>query len=282
MLDVHFYGVRGSTPCSGPELQHYGGNTSCVLVTVDGEAPIICDLGTGLRRLGHDLAGTDTPFQGTALLSHLHWDHVQGVAFFLPVLRPEARLDVYGPAQDGRTLGEVVKEFIAPPLFPINLGELPGTFTFQEVTETTFPVGSATVTAFDVDHVGPMNGYRIDADGGSVAYISDCQQPLDPDAQIPEAVVRACRDVDILIHDAQYSPEELAARCDWGHCTPDYAFRVADTVGARRLVMFHHDPAHDDAWISAEVERLSSWADRSGSTVDVLAAHEGLHLQSGK
>lgn len=282
MLEIKIYGARGSTPCSAPSLQRYGGNTSCVLVSVPGEQPIICDLGTGLRQLGLDLlAGGNNTFRGTALLSHLHWDHIQGVPFFVPVLRPGAELAVYGPAQEGRTMAEIVDQFIAPPLFPVSLADLPGTFSFTEVAEESFPVGSATITAFGVEHVGPMNGYRIDHESGSVAYISDCQEPLDGSGRMMDSVVRACRGVDVLIHDAQYSLEELEARRDWGHCTADYAYSVAREVQAARLVLFHHDPTHDDVWIAAEVDRLNRKAAADGAQLEVLAAGEGMVLRSG-
>ncbi len=283
MLDITFYGVRGSTPCSGPETQEFGGNTSCVLVAVGDEPPIICDLGTGVRRLGHDLSAASTePVRASALLSHLHWDHVQGVPFFAPILKTGSSLDVYGPVQNGRSLLEIVEEFVAPPLFPVSLKQLPGSCSFTEVGNQTFAVGSATVTAFDVEHAGPTNGYRIDAGGGSVAYISDCQEPLDGSRIVPDVVLEACADVDILIHDAQYSAAELAQRPDWGHCTPDYALAVAVACRAKRLVLFHHDPAHDDTWVRSEVARLREAAASlgHGDGIDVLAAFEGLTLHS--
>ncbi len=277
MLEVTFYGVRGSTPCNGPAIARYGGNTSCVMVRVPGEAPIICDLGTGLRYLGLGLP-PDEPFVGTALVSHLHWDHIQGLPFFAPVLRPGAELEIVGPPQDELPLGQAFSAGLAPPLFPVKLDDLPGRFRFRETSDACFAVGSATVNVFPVTHVGPTNGYRIDAGGASVAYISDFQQPLDGSLEVSEVVTEACRGVDVFIHDAQYNPEEFAMKSDWGHCTVAYAVAAAVAAEAKRLVLYHHDPAHDDGWVDEALDYATGLA---AGACEVVAAAEGLTLHSG-
>lgn len=276
MLDVRFFGVRGSTPCSGEETQGYGGNTSCVAVQVPGEAPIICDLGTGVRYLGLEMG--DGPFVGTALVSHLHWDHIQGLPFFTPVLRPGSELEIVGPRQDGSDLAGCFEACVSPPLFPVPLESLPGSVRFRETSDEVFCVGSATVTVFPITHVGPTNGYRIDVGDASVAYISDFQQPMDGSNDIHPEVRRVCQDVDLLIHDAQYDPAEFQAKLDWGHCTVEYAVEVAIAVEAKRLVLYHHDPNHDDAW----VDDARSVAERKADgRCEVLAAREGMVMSSG-
>ena len=279
MLDITFYGVRGSTPCCGPSIARHGGNTSCVVVEVPGEEPVICDLGTGLRYFGADLDGRGgvEPFRATALVTHLHWDHIQGLPFFGPILRPGSTLDIIGPTQHGDSLEEVVGAALSPPMFPVPLAHLPGEIRFREVSKACFTVGSALVTAFPVPHVGPTNGYRIEAGGASVAYISDFQQPPGDDPDVPPHIVEHCRGVDVLIHDAQYDPAEFAAKSTWGHCTVAYAVQVARAAGARRLVLFHHDPLHDDAWIDRAVDEANDLAD---GEVEVLAASEGLVLRA--
>lgn len=280
MLSATFYGVRGSTPCSCPSTSGFGGNTSCVLVAVPGEAPIICDLGTGVRYLGRDIneQGLLSGFTATALISHLHWDHIQGVPFFLPVLREGSRLEIVGPRQPDSTLEVEFKNFVRPPAFPVAISDLPGEIVFRDATDETIEIGSATVRCFGVEHVGPTNGYRIDAGDGSLAYISDHQQPEDGSLEVPDDVVEACEGVDVLIHDAQFDAEEFAARSDWGHCTPDFALELARRSGAKRLVLFHHDPAHDDAWVAGTVERIQAAA---GSDITVIGGSEGLCLTSG-
>ena len=281
MLTATFYGVRGSTPCSCDGTRAFGGNTSCVLVEVDGEAPIILDLGTGARYLGLDLlaryAGSDVPFRATALVTHLHWDHIQGTPFFKPLLTAGARLDIVGPVQDGSSLAAEFTQFVRPPVFPVSLDQLPGQVCFRDAGNESLTVGSATITVFDVPHVGATNGYRIDAGGGSLAYLSDHQQPLDGSLDVPDHILESCRDVDVLIHDAQYDAAELAQRQDWGHCTPEYALELARRCRARRLVLFHHDPTHDDDWICAAVARVQRQA---GPELTVMGAFEGLRITS--
>jgi phosphoribosyl 1,2-cyclic phosphodiesterase len=270
--------VRGSTPCPCEANSRYGGNTACVALEVPGEDPIILDLGTGLRRFGETQA-TDGSFRGSAFVTHIHWDHVQGLPFFVPALAPGAQLDIYGPTQgDGMSLADAFDEFMRPPFFPVRVSDLPGDIRFHDVSDTTLAVGNAKVTVRSVPHVGETNGYRIDWNGVSVAYISDHQSPQlgeDEGVSIADAVLELAQGVDVLIHDAQYWPGEWRKKSDWGHCTVDYAVHVARVAGARRLALFHHDPAHDDA----EVDKVLAHARlcAAGTCVDeVIAAHEGL------
>jgi phosphoribosyl 1,2-cyclic phosphodiesterase len=271
---VTFWGVRGSTPCGCEQNRRYGGNTSCVTVEAPGEEPIVLDLGTGLRLWGQTQPH-DGSFRGTALVSHLHWDHVQGLPFFVPLLRAGARLDVFGPPQESGSLDEAVRAFLRPPYFPVELDELPGEIRFHETSDD-LTVGGAKVTVRPVPHIGPTNGYRIDWNGTSVAYVSDHQSPDTPAGEggaVDEAVLELCDGVDLLIHDAQYWPAEWDRKRTWGHCTADYAVRVAQQAGARRLALFHHDPAHPDE----EVDAILGAARRSaGRLEEVLAAAEGL------
>ncbi len=280
-MEISFFGVRGSTPCACDETRGVGGNTSCVLVRVGDEAPIILDLGTGLRYLGMEIMKElgDSPFTGTALVTHLHWDHVQGLPFFVPVLRPDSRLTVVGPEQENeQTLRSAFETFISPPLFPVDLEILPGTVDFIETSQDVMTIGSVEVTVAPIEHVGRTNGYRIQNGTGSVAYLSDHQQPIDGSLTVPASVVELCRDVDVLIHDAQYDAEEFTTKSHWGHSTVDFAVAVARESGAKRLVLFHHDPGHDDGWVAEATEHARSLA---GPDLEVLAAVEGLTLHSG-
>ena len=274
-MHVTFYGVRGSCPCPSEANRRYGGNTACVALEMPGEPPIICDLGTGLRTFGatQPLDGT---FRGTALITHIHWDHVQGLPFFPPADRVGATLDIYGPAQEEGLLGDVFGDFMRPPYFPVHFSDLRGDIRFHDVTDDDMSVGNAKVRVRPVPHTGPTVGYRIEWDGASVAYISDHQAPPLLD-RVAESVLELCDGVDLLIHDAQYRPDEFEVKSHWGHCTVDYALLVAKQAGARRLALFHHDPAHDDA----EMDRLLDEAREHAAAVgldDVVAAYEGLRI----
>ena len=266
-LDVAFYGVRGSTPCPCPANQRYGGNTSCVVLEAPGELPILLDLGTGLRYFGMDAhdGASPGPFVGTALVSHLHWDHVQGLPFFTPINRQGSRLDVFGPPDGGRSMEAAFASFMNPPYFPICVDDLAGDVHFHDLDAGVMEVGPATVTTRRVPHVGATNGYRIDWGSASVAYISDHQEPTDDPRRVDEAVLELADGVDLLIHDAQFTADEFAQRSDWGHSTVDYALEVAHQAGVRELALFHHDPSHCDE----TVDGLLAWAREAAGGLDV-------------
>ena len=274
MLNVTFYGVRGSTPCPCEQNTRYGGNTSCVALESPGADPVVLDMGTGLRYWG-DTQPHDGTFAAHALVTHLHFDHVQGLPFLAPADRPGARLDVYAPHQEDETLAEAFEGFIRPPYFPIKWSDLRGDYRFHEVGSTDLVVGDAKVTVRDVPHVGRTNGYRVELGGATVAYVSDHQMPQDGSFVIPDGVLALADGVDLLIHDAQYTTEEFAQKSHWGHCTIDFAIHVALTAGAKRLALFHHDPSHDDD----TVDRLLTEARASlpaGSSLEIIAAAENL------
>ncbi|MGE3619084.1 MAG: MBL fold metallo-hydrolase [Acidimicrobiia bacterium] len=242
-----------------------------------GQEPVILDLGTGLRFYGEVLAARGEAFRGSALVTHLHWDHVQGLPFFVPVLQPGSRLDVYGPPTERGSLAESFDVFLRPPYFPVSVDELPGEIRFHDVLDDDFALEGAKVRARSVPHVGPTCGFRVEMGGRAVAYISDHQMPVDGSHAVVDEVLELCDGVDLLIHDAQYTPEEFAAKAHWGHSTIDFAVFVAAQAGVRRLVPFHHDPGHDDD----AMDRLLDGARAlpGASTIDeVLAAHEGLHI----
>lgn len=277
MIRVSFHGVRGSTPCQSDEIRRYGGNTSCVSVDVAGQDPLLLDMGTGLRYYGKQVPA-DQLFRGSCLLTHLHWDHVQGLPFFSPLLREGSRLDVYGPAQDdGRSLDEVVSTTIRPPLFPVSVDELPGTVSFHDTADTDFSIGEFSVKARLIPHLGPTLGFRVECNGRAIAYLSDHQQPFDGSYSASPGALELVEGVDLLIHDAQYTQPEFKAKATWGHCTIDYAVWLAAQAGVKKLALFHHDPSRRDD----DLDALLSCAVEAGSrrNLDVIAASEGLVVE---
>ncbi len=276
MVNVTFWGVRGSTPCCSDANRRYGGNTACVTLEAPGLDPVIFDLGTGLRYFGESREGEEEPFRGLALVTHLHWDHVQGLPFFVPIHQAGSSLEVHGRS-NGLSLHDAFATFMQPPFFPVGPADLAGDIVFCDFPPGEMSWGRARIVAADVPHTGPTNGYRVEVDGFVVVYVSDHQQPADPGAPVPPEVLDLCRDADLLIHDAQYEPHEFAVKAEWGHCTVDYAVRVASEAGARRLVLFHHDPAHSDETMDRLVSEARATAEGS-SVVEVIGAAEGLTI----
>lgn len=265
---VTFHGVRGSTPCHGPSTVRYGGNTSCVSIQVPGENPIVCDMGTGLRYFGEQWQQSGRPFVGTALLTHLHWDHVQGIPFFPPIFDASTEVDVYGPVQeDGVTLQDAMKAVVKPPTFPVGLDILPGRYRFHDVLNADFATGSVSVKSRVVPHIGPTVGYRVEWAGKVITYISDHQQNYDGSFGITNEVRELAEGADLLIHDSQYTAEEFRQKYYWGHCTPEFAMSIARSCGVRRLALFHHDPTRTD-------DALDSLASCGSAGVEVFAARE--------
>lgn len=276
LLNVSFYGTRGSTPCPSDDNRRYGGNTSCVALESPGHDPIVLDLGTGLRFFG-ETQPDDGTFRGAALVTHLHWDHVQGLPFFTPVLRPGARFEIYGPPQPGSTLSDAFHRFICPPYFPVTVEQLYGQMTFHDAGDTDLVLDGAKVRVRPVPHVGANNGYRVEMGGASVAYLSDHQMPQDGSHAVTDDVLELCDGVDVLIHDAQYTPEEFVEKAHWGHCTVDYAVFVAREAGAKCLVLFHHDPARTDDQLDVLLADARDKASASAVS-EVLAGYEGLTI----
>jgi phosphoribosyl 1,2-cyclic phosphodiesterase len=272
-MQVTFYGVRGSTPCHGDDTHKYGGNTSCVAVRIPGEQPIMFDLGTGARYFGAtQLAGQ--PFRGTCLLSHLHWDHTQGLPFFTPILKPGAELDIYAPQQDdGRPLAEVFEEMICPPVFPVTIAQFAGTVRYHELNDDDFAIGGVKVRSRLVPHLGPTLGFRVEWNGRSVVYMSDHQQPHDGSFSLTQGARDLAEGADLLIHDSQYTAAEFPAKNNWGHCTVDYAIWLARECGVKTLALFHHDPTRTDDALDALDGR------EVGDGLQLLVAREGLTVE---
>jgi phosphoribosyl 1,2-cyclic phosphodiesterase len=281
---VTFYGVRGSCPCSGDRYRRYGGNTSCLLIEIEGDEPLIVDLGTGARALGDVLLAqaraTGNPLQATALLTHLHFDHILGIPFFSPLQDPGARLTLHGPAQMRGTVRDALHAAVQPPVFPIHMDEFPGKMVMIDTREEDFSIGSAKVMARSIPHSGITLGYRIEAEGRTIAYLPDHQAPVDR-RTISDAALELCDNVDLLLHDGQYTEEEFSTKADWGHSTAAFAVHVAAESGAKRLVLTHHDPSHEDR----DLDRILSLARRLPEAKlldDVSMARESQSIDLGR
>jgi ribonuclease BN (tRNA processing enzyme) len=212
---------------------------------------VILDLGTGLRNYGEHLTreGRLDGYHGTVLLTHLHWDHIQGLPFFAPMAAGGGTIEVYGPVQPDGPLDVVFTGVMSPPYFPIRPDELRGAVSFQGVDSDDFALNGTKVRSRWVRHTDPTLGFRVDVEGVSIAYLSDHGPgtvPDDPDDYVPREVLELCDGVDLLIHDAQHTNDEYEQKRSWGHCTIDYAIHVAREAGARELALFHHCPSHGD------------------------------------
>jgi phosphoribosyl 1,2-cyclic phosphodiesterase len=246
---VVIWGCRGSVPTPGPETVRCGGNTSCVEVSLDDGSFFVLDAGTGIRELGAELAERGTRHVNL-LLTHLHLDHLEGLRFFAPLFDPKVEIDLWGPRSPVLGLKERIRRSFSPPLFPIDLQDTPAKVTFHDVPNVPWRVGGALLTASLVVHPGPTVGFRIEADGASVAYLPDHEPALTGRFQertkdwISGGSI--ADDVDLLLHDAQYFEDEYDERLGWGHSSVSSAVAYAKAVGAKRLVLFHHDPTHSD------------------------------------
>jgi phosphoribosyl 1,2-cyclic phosphodiesterase len=273
VLNVTFHGVRGAAPVPGPGHVRYGTHTACVALEAPKEDPVVLDLGSGLRRWSRTLP--EGPVRAAALVSHLHWGHVQGLPDFEPLDHPGTVVDVFGPRPDQGPLGRVVADTLGPPWFRERFDERAGLVRFHEVQDEEFAVGQAKVTVRSVPHGGAVtNGYRVELDGVSVAYVSDHDPPSDL-AGVDEGVLELAAGVDLLVHDAQLSAADWPGRAGRGHSTVGYAVLVAREAGARRLALFHHDRDRDDDDLDRLLEVARRSADRLG-VEEVLAAYEGL------
>jgi phosphoribosyl 1,2-cyclic phosphodiesterase len=278
-MRVTIWGCRGSIPTPGPKTVNYGGNTSSIEVSLDNGAVFVLDAGTGIRDLGASLEERGTR-RIHLLLTHLHLDHLEGLRFFAPLFDERVKIDLWGPSSPVQSLKGRIRRSFSPPLFPIDLREIPARLTFHDVPKEPWTLEGAKLTAALVMHPGPTVGFRIEADGATVAYMPDHEPALLGDFATRSrdwiSGASVAGDADLLLHDAQFSDDEYAERVGWGHSSVESAVAYANAVGARRLVLFHHDPHHADRLLEELQVEAASLTDR-GAQPPVLA-HEGMVL----
>ena len=293
LMKVRFWGTRGSIATPGPGTNHFGGNTSCVELTTANGDLLIFDCGTGAHRLAADLMTRGkNPINANILLGHTHWDHIQGFSFFTPAFIKGNSAAIYGPEGCRGSLHDVLAGQMEFTYFPVELNQLPATITYHELTEGIHTIGGVRVATQFLNHPAMTVGYRIEADGVAVVYLVDHEPFSDElwragaepgriesilhEGDRRHAVFMA--DADLLIHDAQYTPEEYPAKKTWGHSPYNYVVDVASAAGVRRLALTHHDPGHDDDFV-AEIERKArDLALRRGTGLEVFCAYEGCEL----
>jgi len=297
---IRFWGVRGSIPVPGKSTIRYGGNTSCVEVRADGEI-IILDAGSGIRLLGLELDKEFGPrsMKLALLISHTHWDHIQGLPFFSPAYNQKNLIRVLGYEGARAGLAKILASQMETPFFPVSLRELPSHLAIEELKEMDFQVGKVEVRSKFANHPGICAGYRLFTSSGSIAYLPD-NEPYEPlklhqaprdgiseeEARDFAAAERAkmvdfLQGCDLAIMDTQYTDEEYTKHIGWGHSSLSSVVSLGLDSNLGKLVLFHHDPNHDDEMIDKMVEHARALVAQSGKSLEIEAAREGAEILLG-
>src|SRR6266513_6360933 len=294
---LKLWGVRGSLPVPGPATVRYGGNTSCVEVRADGEI-IVLDAGSGIRLLGLALDKEFGPrsMKLTLLISHTHWDHIQGLPFFSPAYNSKNLIRILGYEGARAGLGTILAGQMETPFFPVSLHQLPSHLAIQEVKDMEFHIGKVKVQAKFANHPGICAGYRLFTSAGSIAYMPDNEPYESLKLQVAQKngidgdearnfagterdkMVEFLRDCDVAILDAQYTDEEYERHVGWGHSPVSSVVLLALDANVKRVLLFHHDPSHDDDMIDLMVEQARELVRKSGKAMVVEGAREGAEM----
>ena len=268
-LSVRFLGVRGSIPTPGP-LTTAGGNTACLEVTA-GDTRIILDAGSGLRTLGDERMRSG-PRHSTILLSHLHWDHVCGLPFFTPIYVPGHRVEIATGPNGVLPTQDAIRALFKAPFFPVDFADIANQVSVRELGATDhFTIGDITITMARLNHPDPVYGFRLEHGGQSIVYATDTEHFAVVDPTLKKLAAGA----DILIYDAQYTPDEDPAKVGWGHSTWQAGAELARAAGVPQLVLFHHDPGRTDSQLAALEAQART------NLPGTVAAREGMVLRAG-
>jgi CheY-like chemotaxis protein/phosphoribosyl 1,2-cyclic phosphodiesterase len=289
-VHLRFWGTRGSIATPGPSTNHFGGNTSCVEVVTNSGQRFIFDCGTGARPLGaHLMATAPKPITAAILLSHTHWDHIQGFPFFAPLFVPGNRITVCGPQGAHSSLPDVLSGQMEFTYFPVELSQLGANIYYKDLTEGTHDCDGVRISTQLLNHPATALGYRIEADGASLLYLCDHEpfwEPLWHSDSEPGKLESILHDgdrrhaafmenADVVIHDSQYTPEEYPAKKNWGHSTYSYVVQIAAAAKVKRLFLTHHDPTHSDAFLADLEQNAQQLVHSLGSQMLVSCAREG-------
>ncbi|HHX42013.1 MAG TPA: MBL fold metallo-hydrolase [Armatimonadetes bacterium] len=272
-MRVEIWGARGSIAAPGELTVRYGGNTACVSVGFDNGEVLILDAGTGIRRLGNVLARRQ-PVSAHLFLSHCHWDHIQGFPFFKPAYLAGTQLRIYSYHMTRQQLRKTMTDQMVGAYFPMDFSGLSASIEFLKMDEHSLRIGPAQVTAVETNHPGGGVGFRIAAEGHAFVYLTDNELA----AGNHKRFIDFCRGADLLIHDAQYLPEELESHRGWGHSSYLEVLDLARAAGVRRVALFHHDPDRTDAQIEAIIRACHEEMRRQGDRFDCFASAEGMTL----
>jgi len=276
---IKFWGVRGSIPTPGRDTVRYGGNTTCVEVRI-GDDIIILDAGTGLRAFGQSLLKEfkQQPLNLTLLISHTHWDHIQGLPFFAPIYDARCRLRILGGEGARKGLVAALTGQMESTYFPVPFSKLPSNIEIEELREFNFAVGNTLVRAHRANHPGFCVGYRLFSPDGLVCFFPDTEpRPGGDDRDMIDFI----RDADVLILDSQYDHAEYKKHTGWGHGCVEDSVALALQAGVKKLILFHHDPDHGDKKIDALVRQARALVKQRRGKLKVEAAFEGLTIQLG-
>lgn len=270
-MRLRFWGVRGSAATPGPRTLTYGGNTACMELESAGADVVIFDGGTGIRELGLDLAAraAGEPLRIHIFLTHFHWDHIQGLPFFVPLYNPANRVTIYS-SEFSAPLGDSLAGLMAVPYFPVQFEMLRSKIDLVEFKGEPLRIGPLTVRTFQSNHPQGACAYRVEQDGRSFVFCPDREHGH---AQLDQVMMEGCRGAQVLVIDSQYTPEEYETHRGWGHSTWTESVKVARAAGVERLVLFHHDPSHADAELdriqaAARCEFPEAWVAREGWSIE--------------
>jgi phosphoribosyl 1,2-cyclic phosphodiesterase len=273
-LSVIFHGVRGSTPSPGNATARYGGNTSCVEIRTNDQI-LILDAGTGIRGLGDNLitAFGSRPIKASLLISHTHWDHIQGLPFFAPAYSPNNTIRLFAAKGDRQKIDRGLRNQMDAIHFPVDLEQLSGLRGVEEFDSDDVTLGDFRIRVAALNHPGGCAGFRIDANQSSVAYLPD-HEPCEENLKLMEFA----QGVDLLILDTQYNESEYLAHRGWGHGCLSASVQFAIGAGARELALFHHDPSHNDYHIDQMIERGRNLAGATGLIVNAASENRNTIL----